>query len=80
MSSFIYPHVVSNSFDFASTVEHKKDIVKNVGNQTVSGPIDFHCMVQKYNWSQWEVKLFGTVNNNRIKIFGWTLISLMQVT
>ncbi len=32
---------------FASTVEQKKYIVKNVGNQTVLGPIDFHCMVQK---------------------------------
>jgi len=34
----------------------KKDILKNVGNQTVSVPTDFHFEDKKYNGSQWEPK------------------------
>ncbi len=34
----------------------KGDILKNVGNQMVSGPIDFHSMDKKYNGSQCHMK------------------------
>ncbi len=31
-------------YEFISSLNTKEDILKNVDNLTVSGPIDFHCM------------------------------------
>ncbi len=39
-SSCIHPEVVSNLYAFLSSAEHNEDILKNVGSQTVSDPID----------------------------------------
>ncbi len=36
ISSFIHPQVVPNLYDFS--IEHKKYILKTVGNQTPPGP------------------------------------------
>ncbi len=35
LSSITYPHIVPNLYEFISYVEHKRDILKTVGNQTV---------------------------------------------
>ncbi len=35
LSSVTYPHIVPNLYEFISYVEHKRDILKTVGNQTV---------------------------------------------
>jgi len=35
----------------------KKDILKEVGNQTVLVSINFNCMDSKYKWSRWDPKL-----------------------
>ncbi len=43
LSSFIYPHVVPNLYDFLSSVEHKDDL-KNVGNPTVSVAVVFNSI------------------------------------
>ncbi len=37
----------------------KDDILKYVGNQTVSVPTGFHCIFCPYNWSRWQPKWFG---------------------
>lgn len=41
----------------------KEDISNDIGNQTVSVPVDFCCMDKTYNWSQ----------NGFVFIFGWTV-------
>ncbi len=38
LSLFAHPHVVPNLYEFLYYVEHKEDILKNAGNQTVDGP------------------------------------------
>ncbi len=43
----------------------KEDIMKNAGNQTVSIPIDFHCMGEKYNGGQREPKPFGYQHSSK---------------
>jgi len=45
-----------------SSLELKR---RYVGNQTVSVPIDFHCMGKKYNGNQWEPKLFGYQHSSK---------------
>ncbi len=39
-SSCIHPEVVPNLYVFLSSAEHNEDILKNVGSQKVSDPID----------------------------------------
>jgi len=38
LSSFTYPGVVANLYEFLSSVEHKGRYLKNVSNQTVDIP------------------------------------------
>ncbi len=33
----IYPRIVPDLYEFLSYVEHKRDILKNTGNQSVDG-------------------------------------------
>jgi len=47
LSSPAHSHVVPNLYEFLSSVEHIKEILKNVGNQTVDGS------QKKYYASQW---------------------------
>jgi len=57
LSLFTYPHVIPNLYAFISAAEHKIRYFE-VENQTVSVPIDFHCLFVffcPYNRSQWEV-------------------------
>ncbi len=49
MSSFTHPKVDPNLFEFLFSVEHKEDILKNMGNQTVD---DFLSIRQKN--TMWE--------------------------
>jgi len=47
LSSFPHPQVVPNLYEFLSHAEHthtQKDILNNVGNQTVDGPHWLHCI------------------------------------
>jgi len=45
LSSFTHPHVVPTYLSFFMW-NTKEDILKNVGCQTISVPIDFHCMLK----------------------------------
>ncbi len=60
LSSYIHSHVVSNLYGASFILWNIKDsILKNVGNQRVMSPIDFHSMSKKYN-GQWEPKPFSS--------------------
>ncbi len=50
-----------------NTKEHS---LKNVGNQIVSGPIDFHIFCP-YNGSQWDLKPFDYKHSPKYSIFFW---------
>ncbi len=54
--SFTHHHVISNH-------------IKNVDDQTILVPFDFHCMDKKYNVSQWEPKPFDYQHSSKYCIF-----------
>ncbi len=44
LSLFTHPHFALNLYDLISSVKHKNIFLKNAGNQTVLGSIDFCFM------------------------------------
>ncbi len=50
----VHDTAISSYFSFTNI---KEDVLKNVGNQTVLVPIDFHYIFCPYLRSQWEPKL-----------------------
>lgn len=50
----IHPHVILNLFAFL--LWNTKDILKNVNNQTVLDPTDFHSIFCTYDGRQWDPK------------------------
>jgi len=67
LPSFTHPHVVSNLYYFIAFLEHKRNILQNVRNQTFLLTIDFRCVDKKYNVIQWEAKLSSFVLPRRKK-------------
>ncbi len=54
--NFAFISAILNLYDFLSSAEHNKDILKNVGNQTILVPINFHCIFGPYNGNRsWNI-------------------------